>query len=63
MADLSMPATAGTTSATRRPVAASLAELHQLCAEDYTSNAARRTQNHRDDAHLIALASEAVAAR
>ncbi|MFE9764640.1 hypothetical protein ACFYPC_08935 [Streptomyces sp. NPDC005808] len=50
MTDLSMPATAGTTNATRRPVAASgipkserLAELHRLCATDYASNAFRRT--------------------
>ncbi|MFD0437032.1 hypothetical protein [Streptomyces chartreusis] len=32
----------------------SLAELHQLCANDYTSAASRRAQDHRDDAHLIA---------
>lgn len=33
--------------------AARIAELHRLCDEDYASNAARREQNHRDDAHLI----------
>jgi hypothetical protein len=42
---------------------ASLAELHRLCREDYDSNAARRAQDHRGDAHLVASASEAVAAR
>jgi hypothetical protein len=40
-----------------------VAELHRLCREDYASNAARRAQDHRDDAHLIAAANEAVAAR
>ncbi|REE62152.1 hypothetical protein BX257_4765 [Streptomyces sp. 3212.3] len=35
-----------------------LAELHRLCDEDYASNAARRAQNHRDDAFLIAPAAE-----
>lgn len=40
-----------------------LAELHRLCREDYASNAARRAQDHRDDAHLIAAAAEAVNAR
>jgi hypothetical protein len=41
---------------------ATLAELHRLCREDYESNAARRAQDHRDDAHLIADASQAAAA-
>ncbi|MET9734309.1 hypothetical protein ABZZ79_27825 [Streptomyces sp. NPDC006458] len=40
-----------------------LAELHRACREDYTSSAGRRAQNHRDDVFLIAVASEAVAAR
>jgi RecB family exonuclease len=40
-----------------------VAELHRLCDEDYASSAARRAQTHRDDAHLIASASEAVAAQ
>ncbi|MFM9643583.1 hypothetical protein [Streptomyces turgidiscabies] len=43
--------------------AARVAELHRLCREDYTSSADRRTQDHRDDAFLLARASEAVAAR
>lgn len=42
---------------------ARLAELHRLCREDYTSSADRRAQNHRDDASLLARASQAVAAR
>ncbi|NEA61339.1 hypothetical protein [Streptomyces sp. SID12488] len=42
---------------------ARVAELHRLCREDYTSSADRRTQDHRDDAFLLARASEAVAAR
>lgn len=42
---------------------ARVAELHRLAREDYASSADRRAQNHRDDAHLIASASEAVAAR
>lgn len=37
---------------------ARIAELHRLCHEDYTSSADRRVQDHRDDAHLIAAASE-----
>lgn len=37
-----------------------VAELLKLCREDYESAVPRRGQNHRDDAHLIALASEAV---
>jgi hypothetical protein len=59
MTDLSMPATTGTTSTSR------VAELHRLCDRDYASNAARRAQDRRDDAHLIASASasEAVAGR
>ena len=40
-----------------------LAELHRQCREDYASSAARRAQTHRDDAHLIAAAAEAVNAR
>lgn len=52
---------AGVTGTIRKAVR--VAELHQLAAADYTSSADRRIQNHRDDAHLIALASEAVAAR
>jgi len=35
-----------------------LAELHRLCDEDFASSADRRVQDHRDDAHLIAAASE-----
>lgn len=49
-----------------RPDAAAssrLAALHRKCREDYASSAARRAQNHRDDAHLIAAAAEAVSAR
>lgn len=42
---------------------ARVAELHRLCAEDYASNATRRAQTHRDDAHLIALVNEGGAAR
>jgi hypothetical protein len=90
--DLSMPATTGTTSATRRLIAAGfirrlpgrtltvratlagvtgssirtadrVAELHRLCDDNYASSAARRAQNHRDDAHLLASASDAVATR
>lgn len=52
---------AGVTGTIRK--AARVAELHRLCAEDYASNAARRSQTHRDDAFIIAAASEAVAAR
>lgn len=40
---------------------ASVAELHQQCRADYLGNAARRTQDHRDDAHLIADAAETAA--
>jgi hypothetical protein len=53
----------------RNPIApdqgakARVAELHRLCDEDYASSAARRAQNHRDDAHLIASPAAAVAAR
>lgn len=42
---------------------ARVAELHRLARLDYTSSEDRRIQNHRDDAHLIAGASEAVAGR
>jgi len=42
---------------------AELIRLHRQCRDDYTSNAARRAQNHRDDAFLIALAAEAVTPR
>ncbi|MFE4697261.1 hypothetical protein ACFRIC_09225 [Streptomyces sp. NPDC056738] len=48
MTDLSMPATMGTTSASRPlaganiPKSARLAELHRLCDEDYSRNAHRR---------------------
>lgn len=45
---------------------ARIAERHRLlrlCREDYNSNADRRAQDHRDDAFLIATASEAVNAR
>jgi hypothetical protein len=38
----------------------SLVELHRLSREDYTSNASRRAQDHRNDAFLIANASEAL---
>ncbi|MER7738870.1 hypothetical protein ABTX34_11185 [Streptomyces sp. NPDC096538] len=41
----------------------SLAELHRQCAEDYASNAARRAQDHRDDAFLTGAAAEAVYGR
>ncbi|MFJ8023345.1 hypothetical protein [Streptomyces sp. NPDC096311] len=37
-----------------------VAELHKLCREDYESAAPRRGQDHRDNAHLIAPATEAV---
>jgi hypothetical protein len=44
--------------------AARVAELHRLCDQDYADAKARRqAQHHRDDAHLIAYASEAVTAR
>jgi hypothetical protein len=42
---------------------ARVAQLHRLCRADYDSNAARRAQDHRDDAFLISSAAEAVAAR
>ncbi|MFB6710150.1 hypothetical protein ACFC5H_09160 [Streptomyces rochei] len=42
---------------------ARLAELHRLCRADYESNAARRVQNHRDDAFLIARGTERGGAR
>jgi hypothetical protein len=58
MADLSTSAPKRGTTPTKQ-----LAELHRLCREDYASSADRRVQDHRDDAHLIASASEAVAAR
>jgi hypothetical protein len=58
MTDLSMSAPkCGTLPSPR------VAELHRLCREDYASSADRRAQDHRDDAHLLASASEAVAAR
>ncbi|MFJ2259498.1 hypothetical protein ACIOKD_14350 [Streptomyces sp. NPDC087844] len=40
-----------------------VAELHRLAREDYASSVDHRIQTQRDDAHLIASASEAVAAR
>jgi hypothetical protein len=43
--------------------ASRIAELHRLARADYDSSEDRRIQTHRDDAHLLALASEAVAAR
>lgn len=54
MADLSVRPNA--------PATTRLAELHRQCREDYQSSAARRAQNHRDDAHLIAAASTAAKA-
>ena len=45
------------------PTAARVAELHRLCRADYASNAARREQDHRDDAFLTIGAAEAVTAR
>lgn len=42
---------------------ARVAELHKLCRADYASNAARRAQDHRDDAFLTIGAAEAVTAR
>lgn len=44
----------------RHPIApdqGALAELHRQCDDDYTSSAARRTQDHRDDARLGAQRS------
>ena len=43
--------------------AARVAELHRQAREDYKSSADRRVQHHRDDAHLIADAVEAVYGR
>ncbi|MEU0041040.1 hypothetical protein [Streptomyces sp. NPDC006333] len=43
--------------------AARVAELHRQAREDYASSADRRVQDRRDDAHLLASASEAVAGR
>ena len=40
-----------------------LAVLHRQCDQDYASSAARRAQDHRDDAHLIAFGAPAVSAR
>uniref|UniRef100_A0AAU2A1I0 Uncharacterized protein n=1 Tax=Streptomyces sp. NBC_00093 TaxID=2975649 RepID=A0AAU2A1I0_9ACTN len=54
---------AGVTGTIKTDRATRVAELHRLCREDYTGSADRRTQDHRDDAFLIARASEAVAAR
>ncbi|MFF8910191.1 hypothetical protein [Streptomyces olivaceoviridis] len=54
MTDLSPRPSARATSKAR------VAELHRLCREDYKNNADRRTQDHRDDAHLIASIAEAV---
>ena len=45
------------------PGEARVAELHRLCRADYASNAARREQDHRDDAFLTIGAAEAVTAR
>ncbi|KND40074.1 hypothetical protein [Streptomyces stelliscabiei] len=45
-----------------KPIPPAVADLHRLCRDDYTSNADRRAQHHRDDAHLIEDATEAVAA-
>ena len=44
------------------PLPSAVAELHRLCREDYASNADRRAQGHRDDAHLTENAAEAIAA-
>lgn len=38
-----------------------VAELHRLCRDDYESSVDRRIQHHRDDAHLVENAAEAVA--
>lgn len=46
------------TAASSPTPSARLAELHRLCREDYASNAARRDQDHRQDAFLIASAAE-----
>ncbi|WP_121709323.1 hypothetical protein [Streptomyces sp. E5N91] len=45
------------------PGEARVAELHRLCRADYANNAARREQDHRDDAFLTTGAAEAVTAR
>lgn len=45
------------------PGAARVAELHRLARQDYASSTDRRIQDRRDDVHLIATASDAVAAR
>ncbi|MFD6432843.1 hypothetical protein [Streptomyces venezuelae] len=37
---------------------ARVAKLHRLCADDYAAAATRRQQDNRDDADLIAEASE-----
>jgi hypothetical protein len=42
--------------------AAPVAELHRQCRADYTGNADRRAQDHRDDVHLIETAAEAARA-
>ncbi|NJP73198.1 hypothetical protein [Streptomyces sp. C1-2] len=51
------------TIAARPTPAERLAELHRQCAEDYASNATRRSYDHRDDAFLTAGAAEAVNGR
>ncbi|MDX3555304.1 hypothetical protein PV729_26655 [Streptomyces europaeiscabiei] len=45
-----------------KPLPSAVTELHQLCRDDYASSVDRRAQDHRDDAHLIEDATEAVAA-
>jgi len=45
-----------------KTVQPAVTELHRLCRDDYASSADRRAQDHRDDAHLIEDATEAVAA-
>jgi hypothetical protein len=45
-----------------KPLPPAVAKLHRLCRDDYASSADRRAQHHRDDAHLIENATEAVAA-
>jgi hypothetical protein len=59
MADLRPRAGTPASSSTQ----ARVAELHRLCRADYASNAARREQDHRDDAFLTAGAAEAMNAR
>lgn len=44
------------------PLPPAVAELHRQCRADYASNADRRAQHHRDDAHLIEDAEEAARA-